>query len=248
MASDISTLKPCADLWAALRDMRIEEPGAVLSFDGALARQTGWSLPRARAVSLEYRRFLYLAAAAGQGEVTPSEAVDRAWHLHLTYSRHYWDVLCGEILRRPLHHVPSRGGEAEAERHRRQYEETLLGYERAFGIAPPEEIWPRPAAAAAAGNDAEESPLWPNEPHRIQAMVGAGLAMAVAAWLGGVVAFLAVLLIAAAIFALADHLSERSRPRKRSSKTDCGGGCGAGGYFSDDSCPDASCGGGCGGD
>ncbi len=41
----------------------------------------------------EYRRFAFLAATAGH-PVTPSDAVDQAWHLHLTYSRDYWDRFC----------------------------------------------------------------------------------------------------------------------------------------------------------
>lgn len=128
-------------LWNALAAMRIEPAGASLSFPARLAREQGWTIARAEAVMAEYRRFLYLAAT-GDAPVTPSKAVDAAWHLHLTYSRHYWDVLCARTLGRPLHHDPTEGGAAQAELHRRQYARTLARYRSVFGIAPPPEIWP----------------------------------------------------------------------------------------------------------
>src|SRR5262249_47420226 len=69
-------------------------------------------------------------------------AVDAAWHLHLTYTRSYWQRLCGGVLGRPLHHDPSRGGPDEAARHRHMYSRTLAAYREAFGQEPPADIWP----------------------------------------------------------------------------------------------------------
>jgi hypothetical protein len=74
--------------------------------------------------------------------VTPSDAVDQAWHLHLTYSRDYWDRLCGEVLGQPLHHGPTAGGSDERHRYFAQYADTLASYERWFGAPPPADIWP----------------------------------------------------------------------------------------------------------
>ena len=65
-------------------------------------------------------------------EVTPSEDVDEAWHLHLIYTRSYWDGLCRTVLGRPLHHVPTRGGPQERARHAAQYLQTLETYREAF--------------------------------------------------------------------------------------------------------------------
>lgn len=112
----------------------------------ALAEENGWSLERALEVSREYRRFLFLAAGGGP-ELTPSRAVDKAWHLHLTYSRHYWDVLCKEILGKPLHHEPAAGHASDDALHADQYERTLALYEATFGPAPTD-IWPRPTPSA----------------------------------------------------------------------------------------------------
>jgi hypothetical protein len=124
-----------------LECMRIEPDGARLTFLARLARENDWSLVYANRVMQEYRRFLFLAATCGH-PVTPSDEVDQAWHLHLTYSRHYWETLCGEILKRPLHHSPTSGGADEGERYRDQYDRTLEAYCEAFGQEPPADIWP----------------------------------------------------------------------------------------------------------
>lgn len=128
-------------LWNVLRDYRVGPADAALSFEARLARENGWSADHAEAVMDEYRRFLFLAMTAGHMAV-PSEAVDQAWHLHLTYSRDYWDRLCGEVLKAPLHHGPTAGGAEEGQRHFTFYAETLASYERLFGEIPPEKIWP----------------------------------------------------------------------------------------------------------
>ena len=75
-------------------------------------------------------------------EVTPSDAVDQAWHLHLTYTRDYWQAFCPQVLGSDLHHGPTKGGPAERHRFYHQYAATLAAYEAAFGTAPPPEIWP----------------------------------------------------------------------------------------------------------
>ncbi|QDU22057.1 glycine-rich domain-containing protein [Urbifossiella limnaea] len=67
-----------------------------LPFAARLAREHGWSRPYEDRVLHEYKRFAFLAAA-GFGPVCPSEDVDAAWHLHLTYIRSYWTRFCGEV-------------------------------------------------------------------------------------------------------------------------------------------------------
>lgn len=128
-------------LWQRIADHRIGPEEASLTFAARLARENRWSLRQANRVIGEYRRFCYLAMTAGH-EVTPPDAVDQAWHLHLTYTRDYWGQFCVEVLRAPLHHGPTRGGAAEKTRFCRQYADTLAAYEAAFGEAPPVDIWP----------------------------------------------------------------------------------------------------------
>lgn len=128
-------------LWSALAGYRVGPGDAAFPFEARLARENGWSAEHAARVTDEYRRFLFLAVAAGH-PVTPSDAVDQAWHLHLTYTRDYWDRLCAAVLGRPLHHGPTAGGSDEQHRYFSQYADTLASYERWFGAAPPADIWP----------------------------------------------------------------------------------------------------------
>lgn len=130
-----------AALWQRIADYHIGPADASLSFAARLARENRWSAAHAERVIGEYRRFCYLALTAGH-EVTPSDAVDQAWHLHLTYSRDYWQRFCREVLRHDLHHGPTEGGPVERDRFYRQYAMTLAAYETAFGTAPPADIWP----------------------------------------------------------------------------------------------------------
>lgn len=129
------------DLWQRLVAYEIGPSDASLSFPRRLARENRWSEAFTGRVLHEYKRFCYLAVAAGH-EVTPSDAVDQAWHLHLTYSRDYWERFCPEVLGTPLHHGPTAGGTVERDRYYRQYAETLKAYEDAFGEPPPADIWP----------------------------------------------------------------------------------------------------------
>src|SRR6185436_12357785 len=99
------------ELWRAIESFQIGPPDCDLPFGARLARENGWSLPFAARVIAEYKRFVFLAATAPH-PVTPSDSVDQAWHLHLLYSESYWSELCGQVLRRPLHHGPTRGGVA----------------------------------------------------------------------------------------------------------------------------------------
>lgn len=128
-------------VWSAISRHAIGPERAALPFERRLARENGWSAAYTARVMEEYRRFCFLAVVAGC-EVTPSDAVDQAWHLHLTYTRDYWERFCPEVLGRPLHHGPTRGGEAERARFYDQYAATLAAYERVFGEASPADIWP----------------------------------------------------------------------------------------------------------
>jgi hypothetical protein len=140
------------DLWARLETMEIDPPDATTRFHHRLKQYNKWTDKFAARVTKEYRRFLYLAARAGH-PVTPSDTVDQAWHLHLIYTRHYWQELCGEIMGLQLHHEPSAGGTVESKKFERQYEQTIESYKATFGEAPPADIWPvrEPAKLGALG-------------------------------------------------------------------------------------------------
>jgi len=146
----MASREPDHPVWLALQTYEIGPPDAALTFHARLARENRWTPAFAERVIAEYKRFCFLAVTAGH-EVTPSDAVDQAWHLHLTYSRDYWERFCPEVLGVPLHHGPTAGGKAERQRYFEQYARTLESYEAAFGAVPPLEIWP--AAAQRFGSD-----------------------------------------------------------------------------------------------
>lgn len=127
-------------VWRRLAAYSIGPDDAAFGFAERLARENRWTRAYANRVIEEYRRFAFLAVT-GTREVTPSDAVDQAWHLHLTYTRDYWERFCPEILGTALHHGPTAGGTSERNRFFAQYAETLRRYEQAFG-PPPEDIWP----------------------------------------------------------------------------------------------------------
>jgi hypothetical protein len=132
-----------AELWARLEAFSIDDAAAEFPFSARLAQENGWSRVQALAVVREYKRFLYLCVRAGH-PCTPSDAVDQAWHLHLAYTRSYWEDLCERVLRRPLHHGPTRGGSEERAKYRDWYQATLRSYRQHFGEDPPAAIWPSP--------------------------------------------------------------------------------------------------------
>ena len=126
--------------WTRLSSLDFDAADAVFPFSARLARDNAWSRGFATKAIEEYRKFCFLAVHAGHS-VTPSDEVDQVWHLHLTYSRHYWETLCRDALDRPLHHGPTKGGAAEDFKFDDWYEATLASYRRYFG-EPPNDVWP----------------------------------------------------------------------------------------------------------
>lgn len=127
--------------WTRLAALSFDDLDATLPFSQRLARDNGWTHGYAERVVEEYRRFLYLCWTQ-PSPLTPSDAVDQAWHLHLTYSEHYWNYLCKFVLGGPLHHQPTRGGSSETRKYRDCYARTLELYYESFDDLPPEDIWP----------------------------------------------------------------------------------------------------------
>lgn len=131
-------------VWNALLSYKIGSADAAFPFSARLARDNGWTVAMAERVISEYKRFCFLAVTVDR-PVTPSDAVDQAWHLHLTYTRDYWEWFCPQVLRRPLHHGPTAGGAAEQHKYFEQYAQTLASYEAVFGAQPPSDLWPNAA-------------------------------------------------------------------------------------------------------
>lgn len=223
---------------------------SALPFSARLARENGWELQHAYRVIEEYRRFVYLALRAGH-PVTPPDAVDQAWHLHLLYTEDYWQRFCPQVLQQELHHMPTSGGDAERAKFRAWYARTLASYQTAFGEAPPEDIWPdvetRFADAAHFRRVNMQQLESGRKGARLETIKNVVIAMGMltllmvvlhpagmATWLFLAIAIVLLALVVADIRKLGTGMS-RWRQRLRSGDFDgdagdagCGGGCGGG--------------------
>jgi hypothetical protein len=131
------------DLIARIMAYDLDCGGATGVFVGRLARENAWSIAYASGVAAEYKRFLVLAITAGH-PVSPPNAVDQAWHLHLLHTRAYWDDFCPNVLGRPFHHEPSKGTADESRKFTGWYADTYASYRKTFDQVPPPDIWPAP--------------------------------------------------------------------------------------------------------
>ena len=143
-----------------------------------LIREQGWSTLHATRVLHEYRRFLYLAAAAGH-PVSPPPEIDEAWHTHILFTRNYWDDFCKDILGRPLHHDPDIGLPGDMEKLADWYAKTLASYEQIFHEPPPHDLWPRRTPSSPAHSEPRLPPppgrpaarTWPSKKLTLPALL-----------------------------------------------------------------------------
>ena len=102
----------------------------------------GWSLERANAMEVEYRRFLYLMKAFPAEQTAPLVDVDTFWHYHILDTMKYARD-CAQAFGYFLHHYPYIGLEGEdgtevqaqaGDRMRALYESTFgEAYMRSYG-------------------------------------------------------------------------------------------------------------------
>lgn len=134
-AADAAREENLAQLGAAMKNF------AKSDLLGELRKTTGWNVEKCELAFEEYIRFLHIKSFAAH-RVTPSPAIDQIWHLHLTYSEHYWYAICQGVLGQTFHHVPACGRAGEWARYQRQYRQTLATYKAAFREIPNVMIWP----------------------------------------------------------------------------------------------------------
>ena len=126
-------------LIASIEAFDIDGGPVQTSFADRLAEEQGWTPEFTHRVIREYKRFVALAMIS-KAPVTPSLIIDEAWHLHLIYTRSYWERFM-PLLPRSLHHEPTKGGESEEVKHKNQFGATLELYRQTFGNEPPADIW-----------------------------------------------------------------------------------------------------------
>ena len=130
-------------LWSRLQEFSLDHPAADFPFSKKLAEEEHWTENFTKKAIDEYKKFVYLCCKLPNG-ASPSEIIDKVWHMHLIYTQNYWEEFCPDILQQKLHHHPSKGGGNEKEKHRNWFKETLENYQQIFGQQPPEDVW-RPA-------------------------------------------------------------------------------------------------------
>ncbi len=127
-------------LWNRIQDFGFDQPGTSFKFSDRVARENGWTKRFALRVIDEYKKFIFLCCVSEKG-VTPSDAVDQVWHLHLTYTRSYWIDFCRHTLGKEVHHNPTKGGRKEAEKFDVYYSRLKELYQQYFTVVPPDDIW-----------------------------------------------------------------------------------------------------------
>ncbi len=245
-------------LYQRISDFSFDEGEVGMSFADRLALENGWTAEFAQAAMAEYKKFVFLAMEAGH-PVTPSDQVDQVWHLHLVYTKSYWDRFCKGVLLRELHHHPTEGGEAESAKFREQYQNTLDSYKTFFSKAARKDLWPKSSVRFRYGLNFERvntRRMWVLSKSRVfwkAALVFLGLALmtflifrikaglisaesSMKSWL--VENGLAIVLVVGLLLILAVNI-KWSLGGKRSKRRWGSGGCGD----SDGGCGDGGCGG-----
>lgn len=240
-------------LWQTLNAYNLDAADAAFPFSRRLARDNGWSHAYAKRAIAEYKRFLYLICVSGH-TLTPSEDVDSVWHLHLIYTRDYWDRLCGDTLKRRIDHGPTKGGQAEADKYLDCYRRTIEAYQPEFGTPPPADIWPDESIRFGRPDRyqrIDKTQVFTLPKRQVFLCLALGPAFALAActaqnaltlaatikpkeWV--MIAFLALIIL----ICLASALAPR-KPGRKNDGSGCGSSCGSGGDGG------SGCGSGCGG-
>ena len=127
-------------LWAKIQKYEFDEKDVKFTFTKRLAHENNWTTQYTQRTILEYKKFVLLCCLSDT-PITPSDAIDQVWHLHLTYTKSYWDKFCSEILQKKLHHNPTKGGKEEQEKFLQQYTHTQEIYKKYFGKMPTDIWW-----------------------------------------------------------------------------------------------------------
>jgi hypothetical protein len=230
-------------LHEALMRFPLAETGGRYTFLDRLCRENNWSTAEGQRAIGEYKQFVYLARVSPT-PVTPPPAVDQVWHLHLLYTRSYWEELCQGVLGRPLHHGPTAGGEEENEKFGNWYEKTRILYREEFDAAPPADLWPVRFSPEKRYRWTDLARNWIIPKPSFGAVLPSVFPLLIAKPGEGFGLFVVLLGVLALIIGVSMD-DEEKRKRRRDGDGSSGSGCGAFGGGSD--CGDSS-GGDCGGE
>lgn len=222
-------------LWNRLQEFSLDAPNVDFPFSKKLAKEENWSIDFTKKAIEEYKKFVYLCCTLPNG-ASPSEIVDKVWHMHLIYTQNYWEEFCPNILKKKLHHHPSKGGFAEKDKHHHWFSDTLKNYRDIFNQDAPEDIWSN-----------ENKPRRVNWLKKLRLIPFFILFLILTSCSDGIlsvfsITFLGLLLFSIFISAMNAVSDADDTTNDRNKNNDSGSGCGGGGG----SCS-GGCGGGCGG-
>ena len=128
------------ELWQKICLFKLDDPNAAMKFSDKLQKEEKWEESFAIQAISEYKKFMYLCVTQPNG-ASPSEVVDKVWHLHLTYTDNYWNQFCKKVLSKEIHHFPNKGGSTENLRHVNWYKDTIVSYVKEFQEIPSKSFW-----------------------------------------------------------------------------------------------------------
>lgn len=129
-------------LWAKINDFELDSHDSSFTFTDRIARENGWTIEYSIRSINEYKKFIFLMCISNH-PLTPSDQVDQVWHLHLLYTKSYWEDFCKATLGKQIHHGPTKGGQQEKDKYSNWYEKTIELYTSVFNKTPPQDIWPK---------------------------------------------------------------------------------------------------------
>ncbi|REC64453.1 hypothetical protein DRF65_02465 [Chryseobacterium pennae] len=229
-------------LWTRIQGFSLDASDADFPFSKKLAKEENWSIDFTRKAIEEYKKFVYLCCILPKG-ASPSEIVDKVWHMHLIYTQNYWEEFCPDILKRPLHHHPSKGGFNEKMKHHHWFSTTLKNYKDVFQSDAPQDIW---FNGDAIENKKSKSRMWKWIPFLMVILTLSSCLGEVIITIGSIFLSFAGIIIFGAIIAFIKQIKEIQVENKENPGSDSGGNSGS--CSGGSSCSSgSSCGSGCGG-
>ncbi|MFT3979719.1 MAG: hypothetical protein QM687_04560 [Ferruginibacter sp.] len=120
-------------LWENILAFDLDDPQGEYGFSIRLANENYWTKNFTSQAILEYKKFMYLAAASDQ-MVAPSPVVDTVWHQHLIFTQSY-SAFCG-LIGKQVQHIPSTHNKEDFQKFRLAKERAKKEYEEVFGKQP----------------------------------------------------------------------------------------------------------------